>query len=298
MRFLIAGSSGFLGTRLREQLEATGHEVTRLVRRPPGHDDEVEWDPYHAPLDPGVMDQHDVVVNLAGSGLVGNPYSRRFRERLRDSRVVTTRALAEAIAACDRKPAFLAQNGISFYGDHGDERLDEGADSRGDALMTSVTREWETATAPAAEAGARVCVLRTAPLYDRRILPLQQLRLLFGAGLGGRLGDGRQHMPMISTRDWVDAAVHVAGSDLSGPVNLCCAQSPTNTEFTAELGRQTRRPTFAHVPAAVIRLGMGQLSQLPLDSINSVPKALLDSGFTPADPDVSAVLHEGLDPSR
>ena len=93
--------------------------------------------------------------------------------------MTTTRVLAEAIAALGGRPAFLAGNGISFYGDHGDEVLDETADSRGDAFLTSVTREWQAAAEPAAEAGARVCVLRTAPVMDRRSAPLKQLRLLF-----------------------------------------------------------------------------------------------------------------------
>ncbi len=297
MRFLIAGSSGFLGTRLTERLAVLGHDVTRLVRRPPGPA-EVRWDPYAAPLGHEVVEHHDVVVNLAGSPNVGNPYSTRFRERLRESRVATTRVLSDAIAASDRRPVLLAQNGVSFYGDRGAEPLTEAAGTRGDGFMTSVTRDWQAATTSASEAGARVVVLRTAPILDRRGDPLKQLRLLFLAGLGGRLGDGQQFMPMISARDWVDAVVHLAECEVSGPVNLCCERTPTNAEFTAELGRQLHRPTFARVPGAVIRLAMGQLSQLPLDSLNAVPAALLDSGFTFSDPDVGAVLRQGLSPSR
>ena len=179
------------------------------------------------------------MVNLAGSPTLGNPHSEKWARELRESRVTTTRVLAEAIATSDRKPAFLAGNGISYYGDRrdaGDPVLDESADSRGDALLTSVTRDWQAAAEPAAEAGARVCVLRTAPVMDRRSEPLKQLRLLFRAGLGGRLGDGSQHMPMISLRDWVGAAVHLAEhADASGPFNLCCPQTPTNAEFTEAL---------------------------------------------------------------
>jgi uncharacterized protein (TIGR01777 family) len=298
MHFLIAGSSGFLGTRLRERLTVLGHDVTALVRRPPGTG-EVRWDPYRAGLGPDVVDSVDVVVNLAGSPNIGNPYSARFRERLRDSRVTTTRVLAEAIAQGDRKPTFLAQNGISFYGDRGATPLPEDAGSQGEGFMTAVTRDWQQAAAAAAESGARVCVLRTAPLLDRRSAPLKQLRLLFGAGLGGPLGAGEQHMPMISTRDWVDAVVHLSThEDVSGPVNLSCEHTPTNREFTAELGRQVHRPAVVRVPSFVIRTGMGPLAHLPLDSVNSVPAALLASGFAFSDPDVAAVLREGLNPSR
>jgi len=298
MRFLIAGSSGFLGTRLREQLESRGHEVTSLVRRPPNAG-EVTWEPYSRALDPSVVDRHDVVVNLAGSPMLGNPYSKKWSQALLESRVRTTRALADAIAASENKPAFLAGNGISYYGDHGSEPLTEAADSRGAALLTRVAQAWQAATEPAAEAGVRVCVLRTAPLFDRRMMPLQLLRVLFKAGLGGPLGSGQQYVPMISARDWVDAAVHLAENDgLEGPFNLCCAKTPTNAEFTRELARQVRRPAVLRVPAFALRTVARDLGDLVLDSVNGVPAALLADGFRFQDPDVSAVLCEGLDPSH
>ena len=171
-----------------------------------------------------------MVVNLAGSPTLGNPHSEKWARELRESRVTTTRVLADAIAASDRKPAFLAGNGISYYGDRGDSGpvLDESADSRGDALLTSVTREWQAAAEPAAEAGARLCVLRTAPVMDRRSEPLKQLRLLFLAGLGGKLGDGRQRMPMISLRDWVGAIVHLA--EHAGRVGAVQPVLPADTD--------------------------------------------------------------------
>ena len=298
MRFLIAGSSGFLGTRLRERLVAQGHSVTSLVRRAPGTD-EVRWDPYAAPLGTEVVDAHDVVVNLAGSPLVGNPHSRKWQREVMESRVATTGTLARAIAGSTTKPAFLAGNGISIYGDHGDQQLSEDADSRGDALLTRVSRAWEAAAEPARGAGARVCILRTSPVYDRRSQPLGMLRLLFKAGLGGPLGDGRQYAPMISTRDWVDAVVHLGEhADAQGPFNLCCERTPTNEEFTRELAGQLHRPAFVRAPAFAIRPAGGELGRLVLDSINARPAALMASGYRFADPDVSAVLREGLAPSR
>ena len=301
MRFLIAGSTGFLGTRLREQLQAEGHDVTALVRRPPDPQvpHEVRWDPYAAGLGHEVIEHHDVVVNLAGSPTVGNPHSKKWANRLLESRVTTTRVLAEAIAASDRKPVFLAGNGISYYGDHGSERLTESSDSRGDALLTRVSTAWQEAARPASAAGARVVVLRTSPMYDRRSEPLAALRLLFKAGLGGPLGDGRQYMPMISTRDWVDAVIHLAGTDqVEGPVNLCCERVPTNAEFTEVLAALVRRPAFFRVPAAVLKPAAGQMSPELLGSMNTYPARLLESGFGFSDPDVEAVLREGLAPSR
>jgi uncharacterized protein (TIGR01777 family) len=269
--------------------------VTSLTRGPARGGDQSTWDPYAGALDPAVVETADVVVNLAGSPTLGNPHSAKWARRVRESRVTTTRVLAEAIASSARRPAFLAGNGISFYGDRGDSLLDESADSRGDALLTSVTREWQAAADPAATAGARVCVLRTAPVMDRRSAPLKQLRLLFHVGLGGKLGDGRQRMPMLSLRDWVGATVHLAEhADASGPFNLCCPQTPTNAEFTKALAGQLHRPSFATVPRFALKVGAGPMAPELLGSLNVVPKALMASGYEFRDPDVDAVLRAGL----
>jgi uncharacterized protein len=297
-KVLLGGASGFLGTRLREALLARGHTVTSLTRGEARDSDQSTWDPYAGRLDPDLVETADVVVNLAGSPTLGNPHSETWARELRESRVTTTRVLAEAIAASERKPAFLAGNGISYYGDHrdvGDPVLDETADSRGDALLTSVARGWQAAAEPAGEAGARLCVLRTAPVMDRRSAPLRQLRLLFLAGLGGRLGDGAQRMPMISLRDWVGAAVHLAEHETaSGPFNFCCPQTPTNAEFTEALADQLHRPSFATVPAFALRTGAGRMAPELLGSLNVVPAALEASGYEFRDREVAAVLRAGL----
>lgn len=290
MRYLIAGASGFLGSRLRAHLLGAGHDVTALVRRPPGAG-EARWDPYSNTLDPRLLEETDVVVNLAGSPTLGNPHSSSWAERLLTSRVTTTRVLAEAIAASERRPAFLAGNGISFYGDHGDEPLGEDADSRGEAFLTGVTIAWQAAAQPAVDAGARVCVLRTSPVMDRHSPPLRQQLLQFRAGLGGRLGSGRQYMPMISLRDWV-AAVSFLGEhdDLAGPVNLCCPQVPTNAAFTQQLARLVHRPALLTVPAPVLRVAAGRMAPELLGSVRAVPQVLRDAGFEFADETVAAIL--------
>ena len=298
VQVLLAGASGFLGTHLRAGLVARGHGVTSLVRRPATGGDQSTWDPYAGTLDAAAVEAADVVVNLAGSPTLGNPHSEKWARELRESRVTTTQVLADAIAGSRRKPAFLAGNGIAYYGDHrdlGDPVLDETAESRGEALLTSVTRQWQAAAQPAADAGARLCVLRTAPVMDRRAAPLKQLRLLFRTGLGGKLGDGRQHMAMISLRDWVGAVVHLAeDEDASGPFNLCCPHTPTNAEFTEELARQLRRPSFATAPRFAVKRGAGKMAPELLGSLNVVPAALEAAGYAFHDRDVAAVLRAGL----
>jgi len=298
MRFLIAGSSGFLGTLLRRRLQAEGHTVTRLVRRPPA-ESEVQWDPYSGPLGTEVVDRHDVVVNIAGSRLTGNPHSKRWAEEMVRSRVATTGVMAEAIAASATKPAFLVGNGSSWYGDCGESPLIESEPSTGEAFMTNVTRQWQAATSPASEAGARVCVLRSAPVIDRRNLPWKLMFPAFRLGIGGMAGSGEQYVPIISARDWVDAAIHVAGNEsVSGPVNMSCPETPRHREFVQGLGRLLHRPTVLRVPGAVVKVAAGRMAPEVLGSTRPVPQVLLDSGYDFADPDVRAVLREGLDPSR
>jgi uncharacterized protein (TIGR01777 family) len=294
MRFLIAGASGFLGSHLAQHLRGSGHDVVALSRSQdrPGT---AFWDPYAGRLDRALVEEADVVVNVAGSPTAGNPHSRTWARELRESRLTTTAVLAEAIAGSDRKPTFLAGNAIAIYGDHGEEPVTEADDSRGSSFLTQVTRDWKAAAQPAAEAGARLCVLHTVPVMDRRSAPLKQLRLLFKTGLGGRLGSGEQYMPMISLRDWVGAATFLAEhEELSGSVNLSCATTPTNAQFTSELAGLVHRPALAPVPAVVLRRATGKLAPELLGSIRVVPRKLLDAGFRFADPDVGSVLRTGL----
>jgi uncharacterized protein (TIGR01777 family) len=297
MRFLVAGSSGFLGSHLCDHLRAEGHHVTPLVRRSAGPG-EAAWDPYAGELDAHLVEEADVVVNLAGSPTLGNPHSRRWADNLRTSRVTTTRVLAEAIAASERKPAFLAGNAVGYYGDHGSEVVTEASERRGGSFLSQVTRDWQGAAEPAARAGARVCVLRTAPVIDRANAPLRQQRLLTLAGLSGHLGDGRQYFPVVTLRDWVRAAAFLAASDVAGPVNIACPETPTNGDYTAELARQLHRPAFFHVPAAVIRPLAGRMAPEALGSIRVVPQVLQDAGFTFLDRDVEAVVRAGLASAR
>lgn len=295
MRVVIAGSSGFLGSHLVQHLRGAGHQVTRLVRRPPSAPDESAWDPYSGTLEQDVIESADVVINLAGTPTAGNPHSTKWARELEESRVSTTRLLADVIARAERKPAFLAGNGISYYGDHGEQEVTEESGSRGDALLTRVTKAWQEAAEPAAAAGARVCVLRTAPVMDRQSPPLKQMRLAFRLGLGTRLGDGRQYFPLISLRDWVGGVAFLAGhATASGPFNLCCPRTPTNGEFTDALASALGRKALLAVPKAALKVGAGQMSPELLGSVRARPAALEQTGFEFRDPDVTAVLAAAL----
>lgn len=292
---VIGGASGFLGQHLSQELVGRGHTVVALTRRPSSAPDESTWDPYAGVYDREVIEGADVVVNLAGAPTIGNPHSEKWARELRESRVVTTRVLAGAVADSERRPAFLAGNALAWYGDHGDEPVTEESESRGDSFMTDVCREWQEAAQPALDAGARVCFLRTAIVMDRDSAPLKQLRLLTWLGLGARLGDGRQRMAMVSLRDWVGGVVHALEHDsLSGAVNLCSPQTPTNAEFTQALARELHRPALLFAPAFAVRLGAGRVSGELLGSVDLRPTVLEGSGYRFHDRTVHEVIRAGL----
>lgn len=295
MRFVIAGGTGFLGSHLTEELRGRGHSVTVLTRSETPAEGQATWDPSAGYVDQGLVDDADVVVNVAGSPLVGNPHSQGWRERMRDSRVTSTRVLAEAVARAERPPAFLAGNGSSYYGDHGSTPVTEESASLGDAFMTEVTRSWQEAADPAVAAGTRVCILRTAPVMAPGGEAMKVLVPMFKVALGARLGDGRQYFPVISLRDWVGATALLAEHDsASGPFNLCCPETPTNAEFTETFARLLGRPAPAFVPAPLLRLGAGPAAPELLRSLNLRPTALEALGYDFADRDVTSVLANGL----
>jgi uncharacterized protein (TIGR01777 family) len=200
MRLVLAGASGFLGTAWRDHLAREGHEVVRLVRGEAMSASESHWDPYAGQVDRALIESADVVANLAGAPLAHWPWTEAYKRTFLDSRVVTTRTLAEAIAASDRKPAFLAQNGVAGYGDQGDVPLTEESASTADTFMGGVTRAWQDAAGPAADGGARVVVMRTSVILDKRGGALKPLLLAFKAGLGGPIGSGEQYFSTIHAR--------------------------------------------------------------------------------------------------
>lgn len=295
MRFLLAGASGFLGTSLRDRLAREGHEVTRLVRGEPVTAHESGWDPYRGELDQSVVEAADVVVNLAGSPLAGNPHSAKYHQTLRESRVRTTRTLAEAVARSGRKPAFLAQNGTSYYGDRGDEVLTEESGTAPGSFLTALTLEWQAATEPATQSGARVCVMRSAPVMGGRGSSFSPIKKVFLTGLAGPLGSGRQYFPIVALDDWVRAVLFLARSETSsGAYNITAPEPCTNAEFTAALGRRLHRPTALRVPEALIRKAAGDMAGELVGSCRVVPARLLAEGFEFEHPGLESVLDAAL----
>jgi uncharacterized protein len=299
MRFVIAGGTGFLGQAWTGLLESHDHEVVWLVRREPRGPHEVRWDPYAGELDRAVLEEADVVANLAGAPLAHWPWTDSYRRTFRDSRVVTTQVLAEALAASDRKPAFLCQNGVAPYGDRGCEVITEDTPTDADTFIGQVSRDWETATGPAAEAGVRVVVMRTGVVLDRSGGALKLMLPAFKAGVGGRIGTGRQYFAAITLQDWLGAAGHLAYDDkLSGAFNVSGPDPSTNADFTRALGRALHRPTFLPVPGWPLRTLGGVAGGELLASSRVEPHRLLEAGYAFAHDDVETRVHAALEGYR
>ena len=288
MKWVIAGSSGFLGTALRDALAREGHQVVRLMRGESPSPYDSRWDPYAGQVDLSVIETADVVVNLAGAPLA-QPWTASHRRAIRESRVRTTTTLADAVASVGGRPAFLAQSAIAYYGsDRGDTVLEETTAPAEGGFLHDVVQEWEAATGSAENAGARVCRLRTGVVIDRRGGPLPLMLPVFRLGLGGPLGSGEQSFSVVSLADWTSAVLHLgATAATTGPYTLTAPQPPTNAEFTAALARQVHRPARLRVPERVLRVTLREAAGELLGSLRVVPARLEASGF--------AVRHRSVD---
>ncbi|RDI50026.1 TIGR01777 family oxidoreductase [Nocardia mexicana] len=281
MKVVIAGSSGLIGTALVAALRRDGHEVARLVRRPAAGRDEYSWDPARAQVPDRALRGADAVVNLCGAGLGSRRWNGSYKQELRDSRITPTDVLAEAVAAAG-VPTLLNASGVHFYGgDTGDRVITESAPA-GTGFLGTLCRDWEGATHPAAEAGARVVLLRSAVVLARHGGMLSMLQPLYSLALGGRLGNGRQYMPWISLDDEIGGIVYALTHDaVSGPVNLAGPAPVTNAEFNRALGRAVHRPAPFVVPAFALRLLIGEFAQEAiLHGPRAIPTVLESAGYT------------------
>jgi uncharacterized protein len=282
MRVAVTGSTGLIGSALVDALRRGGHAVVRVVRGPVDRTaDTVGWDPKAETIDAGGLAGVEGVVHLAGAGIADHRWTDEYKRELVDSRVLGTDLIARTTASLDPRPRVLVSaSGIDWYGDRGDEVLDE-TSAPGTGFLADLCRQWEAAADPAREAGIRVAHTRSGIVLSGRGGALKKQLPLFKLGLGGRFGDGRQWMSWISLDDEVAALVHLLTTDLAGPFNLTSPEPVTNADYTTALGAAVHRPTLLPTPSFGPRLLLGsELTRVLLyESKRAVPRALLDSGF-------------------
>jgi uncharacterized protein (TIGR01777 family) len=294
VQIAITGSTGLIGSALVRALRDEGLTVLRLVRHRAAAGDEIQWDPF-GDVDTAALEGVDAVVHLAGAGLGDRRWSQSYKREIRDSRVEGTRTLSHALAGLERRPAVLVSgSAVGFYGDTGDVAVDESA-PQGEGFLASVCRDWEAAARPAADAGIRVVHPRTGLVLSRKGGLLGKVLPLFRVGLGGRLGGGGQWMSWISLTDHIAALRFLIDGDLEGPVNLTAPEPVTNAAYTKAVGRALHRPAPFIVPAAALRLALGEFAdEGALVSQRVLPDRLSKAGFTFQHPGLDAALADIL----
>jgi hypothetical protein len=302
IRCILSGGTGFIGGRIVERLQSNGHSVSVWTRRPerekrPGVR-AFAWDPLEGEPPPESLDGADAVIHLAGEQ-VAQRWNDAVKGRIRDSRVLGTRHLVDAIGQMARKPKVLVcASAIGYYGDRGEEVLTESS-APGTGFLADVCRGWESEARRAADLGVRVISLRIGFVLGKQAGgklggALARMAPVFRAFAGGRLGSGKQWMPWIHIDDVAEMFAYAIESDISGVWNAAAPNPVTNAMFTRAMARTVHRPALFPVPPFALKLAFGELGQHMLDSSRVVPEAALKAGFAFRFAEVEAALRDLL----
>ncbi len=296
MKVLVTGATGLLGSALVPFLTAGGHEVFRLTRSNAVEGNDITWNPTAGELPRARLEGMDAVIHLAGENIAATRWSPAVKERLRHSRVDTTRFLCETLARLQRPPkTLICASAIGYYGDRGSEILTESA-APGTGFLADMCRDWEGACDPARQQGMRVVNLRIGVVLSPKGGGLAKMLTPFRLGLGGVIGSGRQYWSWISLDDMVGVIGHcLTDPRFSGPVNATAPSPVTNRDFTKTLGTVLGRPTLFPMPAFVARIMLGEMADdLLLGSARVMPNRLSESNYWFLHPTLEGALRHLL----
>ena len=293
MRVAVTGASGLIGAALVPALREAGHEVLRIVRREPASVDEASWDPAAGTIDEDALRDVGAIVNLAGANL-GQRWTRKRKQRIRESRLNGTRLLANTVAKLEPRPVVLLASAVGYYGQRGDEELTERS-APGEGFLADVVQEWEAAADPARAAGARVVHFRQGMVISKDGGALARMLLPFRLGLGGRVGRGSQWWSWVARDDIVAAYVHALEHPLEGAYNLAAPGVVRNRDFVDALGRALRRPTVFPLPGLGVKLAFGEMGEeILLGGQRALPERLQDASFPFEHPEIEGALAHAL----
>jgi uncharacterized protein len=295
MRILITGSSGFIGTALREQLGRSGHEIFRLVRCELKSKDELTWNPSEKILNQAQLENFDAVIHLAGENIASGRWSDEKQKRLYNSRVGGTELLCRTMTALKKPPkCVICASAIGAYGSRGDEIMTEKS-AFGQGFLPKLVRNWEEATKQLKDTGIRSVNLRFGVVLGKNGGMLKRLRPIFNLGLGAKLGNGKQWLSWISITDAIRAIEFLLGENLSGAVNVTAPNPVTNAQFTSFLAKILNRPAFGRIPVVFLKALFGNMAdEMLLSSTRVYPEKLLAAGFNFNHPDLFSALQEEL----
>lgn len=296
-RIAVSGASGLVGSALSFALRARGDTVTSLVRRVAARTgDEAQLDPESGRVDKDILEGHDAVVHLAGEPIASWRWGDAKKERIRTSRVAGTRLLAESLSSLEQPPAVLiCASAVGYYGSRPGEELDESSEA-GQGFLSDVAVNWEAACEPASGAGIRVVNTRFGVIVDRDDALISRQLPLARIGLGGHVGNGRQHISWVAIADVVGAILHVIDNqDMSGPVNVTAPNPVTNREFAKALSRAVGRPALGWMPGPIAKLVFGEMGrELILTDQHVKPTRLQESGYEFVHPELESALRAAL----
>lgn len=281
-KILVVGSSGLIGTQLVAFLDTGNHEVWRMVRREANKDKkEISWEPSKSIINAKELEGFDIVIHLGGVGIGDKRWSTKRKSAIRDSRVDSTKLLSKTLAELNSKPdLFMMASAIGYYGNRGDEELDENS-TMGDGFLTDICKEWEDSATPAKDAGIRTVHLRTGIVLSAVGGALGKMLFPAKMGAGGPIGGGKQWMSWISMDDQIYSMYHLMMNEKSsGEYNITAPNPVRQKEFAKTLGKVLRRPSFAPLPGFMMKLLFGEMGvKLTLDSQRVIPKNLQNSDY-------------------
>lgn len=280
MHILITGATGFIGSSLLTELMKTSHKLTALSRSAFKHQEQNPQVNWISNLDQADFNQIDAIINLAGEPIFHKRWSTVQKQHLTQSRVDLTLKLTEKITSADNSPSiFISGSATGYYGNQGENSLTE-LNVSDNSFTGQLCQQWENAALQAQSSQTRVCLLRTGIVLDKNGGALAQMLSLYRLGLGGKLGNGKQFWPWISLQDMIGAILFLLENpSCQGSFNLVSPNPIRNSDFNRSLGQQLKRPYFCPVPAALLKLILGERACLLLDSQRVMPEKLLQDGF-------------------
>jgi len=294
MRILLAGSSGFIGSRLFEALQRAGHMVDSLVR-PESKKRGIPWDPSKGIIDPSLLEDYDAVISLCGASIADKRWTEGRKRILFDSRIQPTRLLANTFSQLKKPPkVVLFASAIGYYGHVPKGKVTEKSPA-GQGFLANLTQKWEQAAAPLQNSNTRVVFLRTGIVLGEEGA-LAKMKIPFQLGFGGVIGSGQQGMSWIDIDDEVRAILFCLDhSEIQGAVNLTAPNPVSNAVFIKTLGKVLSRWTVFPLPAFIARIAFGDMAdEMLLSGVYIYPEKLEQAGFVFRYPDLESSLRHSL----